>query len=107
MISIRGCRQQNHDRPFVVNRLEIRHRYSPRAYAPATPRQSPESANFLREKIMTAVVHDDVVARPPAPPAPAPTGGGPMVDATVKLLSIPLRHLYAMLWRMGVIEVRS
>jgi hypothetical protein len=29
-----------------------------------------------------------------------------MVDATARLLSIPLRHVYAVLWRMGLIQVR-
>jgi len=32
--------------------------------------------------------------------------GDPMVDATARLLSIPLRHVYAALWRMGLIDVR-
>lgn len=70
---------------------------------------------------MTAVLYDDVVTAPPAPrlilepahkPAPRrrhrePIGGGdPMVDAAARLLSIPLRQMYAVLWRVGVIEVR-
>ncbi len=70
---------------------------------------------------MTAVLYDDVVAMAPAPrltlePAPnrtpkrrhrQPIGGGdPMVDAAARLLSIPLRHMYAVLWRVGAIEVR-
>ena len=38
--------------------------------------------------------------------APIDAGGDPMVDATTRLLSIPLRHMYAALWRMGLIEVR-
>ena len=29
-----------------------------------------------------------------------------MVDAATRLLSIPLRHMYAALWRVGLIEVR-
>jgi hypothetical protein len=73
---------------------------------------------------MTAVLYDDVVtvATPPAPrltlaPAPKQTSkrpnhppidaGDPLVDATTRLLSIPLRHAYAVLWRVGLIEVRS
>jgi hypothetical protein len=80
---------------------------------------------------MTAVLIDDVldvadvvdVVAPPAPPrltlAPEPTparkrlpqqpigGGDPLVDGAAALLSIPLRHMYAVLWRMGVIEVRA
>ncbi len=65
----------------------------------------------------------DVVTAPPAPPrlslAPEPTparkplpqspigGGDPLVDGAATLLSIPLRHMYAVLWRMGVIEVKA
>ena len=30
-----------------------------------------------------------------------------MVDASARLLSIPLRHVYAVLWRVGLIEVRA
>lgn len=71
---------------------------------------------------MTAVLYDDVVTLPPAPklqaaPQPKPVakrrpqpqfgGGDPLVDAATRLLSIPLRHMYAALWRVGVIEVRA
>lgn len=67
---------------------------------------------------MTAVLFDEVVIaaaapRPtvaPAPkraPRPPVAGGDPMVDAASRLLSIPLRHLYAALWRVGVIEVTA
>jgi hypothetical protein len=38
--------------------------------------------------------------------SPLDTSGDPMVDATARLLSIPLRHVYAVLWRMGLIQVR-
>jgi hypothetical protein len=78
---------------------------------------------------MTAVLLDDldVVTTVPPTPTPAPwltlaperrraakrvhrsqidTSGDPMVDATARLLSIPLRHVYAALWRMGLIGVR-
>jgi hypothetical protein len=74
---------------------------------------------------MTAVLLDDVMPVPakpaltlqPAPkrrPHPAPTrrpqpafgAGDPLVDAAARLLSIPLRQVYAVLWRVGVIEVR-
>jgi hypothetical protein len=79
---------------------------------------------------MTAVLYDEVVtARParrlravPAPtpmPAPAPKrtsrrpqdqleqliGGDPLVVGAARLLCIPLRQLYAALWRAGVLEV--
>ena len=71
---------------------------------------------------MTAVLYDDVVSTPPAPtptlePAPKqaskrrhqpPIGGGdPLVDATTRLLCIPLRQVYAVLWRVGFIEVTA
>ena len=74
---------------------------------------------------MTAVLLDDVdvvTTTPPAPRltlAPEPqraakrvhrspidTSGDPIVDAAARLLSIPLRHIYAVLWRVGLIEVR-
>ena len=66
---------------------------------------------------MTAVLHDDVVPVPLAPvltlqPAPkrrpqhSLLGGDPLVDAAARLLSIPLHQVYAVLWRVGVIEVR-
>jgi hypothetical protein len=38
--------------------------------------------------------------------SPMDTSGDPMVDATARLLSIPLRHVYAALWRMGLRGVR-
>jgi hypothetical protein len=73
---------------------------------------------------MTAVLLDDIDVVASTPPAPrltlaparkhapkrihrAPAAGGdPMVDAVARLLSIPLRHVYAALWRVGLIEVR-
>jgi hypothetical protein len=77
---------------------------------------------------MTAVLLDDVNVMTTTVPAPTPApwltlapeqqqarkrvrrspiaSGDPMVDATARLLSIPLRHVYAALWRMGLIEVR-
>ena len=33
--------------------------------------------------------------------------GDPLVDGAARLLSIPLRHVYAALWRVGVLEVRA
>jgi hypothetical protein len=71
---------------------------------------------------MTAVLYDDAVTLPTAPcprvaPAPKsapnrrpqpPIGGGdPLVDAATRLLSIPLRQVYAVLWRVGLIEVTA
>jgi hypothetical protein len=79
---------------------------------------------------MTAVLHDEVVTVAPARKlavvrddttiqAPAPkkvtrrvdahpfcAGGDPLVDGAARLLSIPLRHAYAALWRVGLLEVR-
>ncbi len=76
---------------------------------------------------MTAVRYDEVVVAAtsaprlrvvpdPAPTAlptpktskrsePARTGGDPLVEGAARLLSVPLRQLYAALWRAGVIEV--
>ncbi len=34
-------------------------------------------------------------------------GGDPLVDGATRLLSIPLRHVYAALWRVGVLEVQA
>lgn len=75
---------------------------------------------------MTAVLHDEVMAAtapprlrvvsdptpaaPSAPktpkrPGPHLLGGDPLVDGAARLLCVPLRQLYAALWRAGVIEV--
>lgn len=76
---------------------------------------------IFREEIMTAVLLDDVVNTEPtlrltlAPPNQASrrphrapvAAGDPMVDAAARLLSIPLRHVYAVLWRVGALEVRG
>ncbi|OBA76639.1 hypothetical protein A5641_20890 [Mycobacterium sp. 1554424.7] len=75
---------------------------------------------------MTAVLYDEVVtAAPklsvvrdttpaPAPaPAPAPKKGttivisDPLVDGAAHFLAIGVRHVYAALWRVGVLEVRA
>ncbi|HTQ19197.1 Rv1535 family protein [Mycobacterium sp.] len=74
---------------------------------------------------MTAALIDDVVltAAPVTPPAPrlklAPQPkrvsklrhfeppSDPMADVAGHLLSFPLRHIYAALWRVGVIEVTA
>ncbi len=73
-----------------------------------------------RGEIMTAVLYEEVVAvsapapvRRPAPQQPQPRvrqpvgGGDPLVDGAARLLSIPLRQLYAVLWRVGLIEVTA
>jgi hypothetical protein len=79
---------------------------------------------------MTAVLYDEVVTAMPARrlravPAPTPTavpapkrtserpqdrleqliGGDPLVVGAARLLCVPLRQLYAALWRAGVLEV--
>lgn len=38
---------------------------------------------------------------------PLGAGGDPLVDGAARLLSVPLRHVYAALWRVGVLEVRA
>jgi hypothetical protein len=54
---------------------------------------------------MTAVLHDDRVVTPPTPRTPIGAPGDPLADAAARLLSIPLRQVYALLWRVGLIEV--
>lgn len=77
---------------------------------------------------MTAVLYDDVVTATPTPklrvvsaPKPAaapaskqtsrrpdrPFGGDPLVDGAARLLCVPLRQLYAALWRAGILEVSA
>jgi hypothetical protein len=82
---------------------------------------------------MTAALYDEVVTATAAPklhvvrddvtavPAPAPkkvtrrrvdilpfgAGGDPLVDGAARLLTIPMRHVYAALWRVGVLEVQA
>lgn len=82
---------------------------------------------------MTAALYDDVVTVAPARtlrvvpdvteiqvPAPQAVeephrrdyplfgpGGDPLINGACRLLSIPLRHVYAALWRVGVLEVRA
>jgi hypothetical protein len=76
---------------------------------------------------MTAVLYDEVVTATPAPhlravPAPKPNAapalkqasrrldnqpieGDPLVAGATRLLCIPVRQLYAALWRLGVLKV--
>ncbi len=81
---------------------------------------------------MTAVLHDEVVTVAPAPkltvvrdttPAPVPAAAptkatrraegttivisDPLVDGAAHFLAIGVRHVYAALWRVGVLEVRA
>ena len=34
-------------------------------------------------------------------------GGDPLLEGPARLLSIPVRHVYAALWRVGVLEVQA
>ena len=79
---------------------------------------------------MSVALYDEVVTVAPAPTltvvrdgdtcaASAPTkvtrrveaqpvgGGDPLVDGAARLLTIPLRHVYAALWRVGVLQVQA
>ena len=66
---------------------------------------------------MTAALYDDAAPAPVPASIPARTpkqarrphfaGGDPLVDAATRLLSIPLHHVYAVLWRAGLIEVTA
>ncbi len=59
------------------------------------------------------VVRDGETIQAPAPKkvtrraGTQPFGGDPLVDGATHLLSIALRHVYAALWRVGVLEVRA
>ncbi|MFW3114185.1 hypothetical protein MHAE_10506 [Mycobacterium haemophilum DSM 44634] len=79
---------------------------------------------------MTAALHDEVVTAAPAPrltvvraasstqirapkkavrrlnDQPFGAGGDPLVDGAAHLLSIPVRHLYAVLLRIGLLEIQ-
>ena len=57
---------------------------------------------------MSAVPCDDDVTTPPPKPRHRPpigAGGDLLADAATHLLSIPVRQVYAVLWRLGLIEV--
>jgi hypothetical protein len=73
---------------------------------------------------MTAALHDEVATVAPArnltvvrdaTPAPAPKRAtrpiivisDPVVDGAAHFLAIGVRHVYAALWRVGVLEVRA
>ncbi|OBH32205.1 hypothetical protein A5692_15700 [Mycobacterium sp. E342] len=83
---------------------------------------------------MTVALHDEVVTVAPARTlrvvrdvdvtqaavaAPAPKkatrqvhkqpvlAGDPLVEGATRLLSVPLRHVYAALWRVGVLEIQA
>jgi hypothetical protein len=82
---------------------------------------------------MTSALYDEVVTATPArtlhlvrdtspTPAPAPEkltrrvdvapfgigiGSDPLVEGAARLLSVPVRHVYAALWRVGFIEIHG
>lgn len=73
---------------------------------------------------MTAALYDEVVTVTAVPtlhlvrevPAPSKASrvgealgaaNDPLIDGVARLLSIPLRHVYAALWRAGVLEVQA
>ena len=56
----------------------------------ATPTQAPAPKKVTRRVDSRAIVLSD-----------------PLVDGTARLLSIGVRHVYAALWRVGVLEVRA
>jgi hypothetical protein len=78
---------------------------------------------------MTVALYDEVVTVAPArkltvvrdvTSAPAPkkatrqrdlpifgVGGDPLVHGAARLLAVPVRHVYAALWRVGVLEVQA
>lgn len=46
-------------------------------------------------------------ATPRADAAPFGLGGDPLVDGAARLLTIGMRHVYAALWRVGVLDVQA
>jgi hypothetical protein len=45
--------------------------------------------------------------RPAGQPFFGVLAGDPLVEGAARLLSVPVRHVYAALWRAGVIEVQA
>lgn len=63
---------------------------------------------------MTALAYEDALPQLAATtqvdrrrPQRAAPSGDPLADAAARLLSIPLHHVYAVLWRVGLIEVTA
>jgi hypothetical protein len=58
---------------------------------------------------------DSVVALPPRKTSASGKGvesrpfamSDPLLDGAARLLSVPVRHVYAALWRAGVLDVRA
>ena len=64
----------------------------------------------LREEMVTvAPARTLTVVRAAAPTQPCPPFGigiDPLVDGAVRVLSIGVRHVYAALWRVGLLEIQ-
>lgn len=62
---------------------------------------------------MVALALTDVTDITPSTARPVRTGtasqhrpvGDPLIDATTRLLSVPVRQAYALLWRVGLLVV--
>ena len=58
------------------------------------------------------VVRDAATVQTPAPKkvtrrVNSQPFGDPLVDGAARLLSVPLRHVYAALWRVGLLEIQA
>jgi hypothetical protein len=60
------------------------------------------------------LVHDTTPVQAPAPKKVTRRveaghfgAGDPLVDGAARLLSVPVRHVYAALWRVGLIEIHG
>jgi len=66
---------------------------------------------------LTVVRDTDTIAAPARVPVakarrradnpPFGAGGDPLLDGAARLLSVPVRHVYAALWRVGILEVQA
>ena len=76
-----------------------------------------EVMTVVPARTLTVVRDTDTFPAPAPAPAAEPrrragnpafgAGGDLLVDGAARLLSVPLRHVYAALWRVGVLEVRA
>jgi hypothetical protein len=66
-----------------------------------------EVVNVAPARTLTVVRDTDTASAPKKVTRTPVSGGDPLVDGAARLLSIPLRHLYAALWRAGVLEVQA
>ena len=60
----------------------------------------------VREEATIQVSRSEKVTRRVDTP-PFGIGGDPLVDGAARLLTIGVRHVYAALWRVGLLEVRA